>query len=302
MPWPRLPTQRRIAVGGLLEVQPELVARAEEHGAHLAAGLGPVGVDPLVVLVDGRRGDTDDVRGDDVLEPEVDVAALAGEGEGAALADRPLDQEGRVDQVDVGEPRYPSVFGSRIPMSMMPPIFRPKRAEKLPGVEVDALEQPPVDEAGQAAEVVDAIDRPALEERLRVEGRGAADDDEAARPGGRATPGSSSMTRSGSPRVPAARSSSSGRAFRLTTSRGGRGDAGGGAEGIFISVLLRGFQPVGDRGGFAGGDRLRRSTGANPSASMRTRYEPGREVGERESAVLGGERRSDGGARHRTAA
>ena len=42
-----------------------------------------------------------------------------------------------------------------------------------------------------------------------------------ARPGGRATPGKSSITRSGSPRVPAVRTSSSGASVRFTTSRGG---------------------------------------------------------------------------------
>jgi len=42
-----------------------------------------------------------------------------------------------------------------------------------------------------------------------------------ASPGGRATPGKSSITRSGSPRVPAARISSSGASARLVTSRGG---------------------------------------------------------------------------------
>jgi hypothetical protein len=63
--------------------------------------------------------------GDDVLEPEVDVAAFGGDGERTALADRSLGDERGVDQVDVGHTVKPSVFGSRMPTSMMPPVFRP---------------------------------------------------------------------------------------------------------------------------------------------------------------------------------
>jgi hypothetical protein len=105
-----------------------------------------------------------------------------------------------------------------------------------------------------------------------------------ARPGGRATPGSSSMTRSGRERA-------------LGHLARRRGDAGGGAERVVGPLVplfhIRGVEPVRDRRRLAGRHRLGRLDGRE---AIRLDAQPvgaGRNVGESEGAVLGGERRGD---------
>ena len=63
--------------------------------------------------------------------------------------------------------------------STMPAVARPYLTPKLPGVELDVLDEPRREDRGPAEEVIEDGDAVALDEDARVVGRGAADDEQA---------------------------------------------------------------------------------------------------------------------------
>ena len=91
--------------------------------------------------------------------------------------DRPLDQERAVDDVDVDEAVQP--VGLRVAETDVDDAahLASEARREVARVEVDLVQQSRLHEAGQAAEVIEAIDGGALELHLGVRGRRAANDD-----------------------------------------------------------------------------------------------------------------------------
>ena len=97
------PRARPGRVGGVGQDQLEIVVRAVDHGAEPIVAAGLVGDHRLVVPVHGRRRELRLVLRDQLVDEEVEVAALGGHRERPVLGERPLDQERAVDQVDVDQ-------------------------------------------------------------------------------------------------------------------------------------------------------------------------------------------------------
>ena len=167
----------RVAVRRVSQDQLEIIVRAVDHRAKPIGAAGLVRDHGLIVPVHGRRRELRRVFRHELVDEEIEVAALRRHRERPVLGDGPLDQKRTVEDVDVDQ--AVQTVGLRIAEPDIDDAAHlasePRR--EISGVEVDLVQQSRLHEARQTAEVIEAIHRGAFELHLGVGGRRAANDD-----------------------------------------------------------------------------------------------------------------------------